>query len=1201
MIGYIIAIIVLYYGIKKLIIYCKIKKLVWTSKYLRSPYLKNISQKIDEFMLDIEVVKKDYITNSIKAEIIKKYECLLYEDYIKKEKINEAKEFKRIYENLDDLVKEWNEEYIENELIEKDKLFSNIDGKCLDEQQRKAVIVDEDNNLIVAGAGSGKTLTISAKVKYLIEYKNVISNEILLISFTKKASQEINERINKKLGIKVKSTTFHKLGLDIISEYEDKKPDIADDLLDKTIEYYFKNNIYNDSKTLNNIITFLGYYINIPKNIEYFNNIGDYYKYCKSLDLVTLRDKSNIENTNKIEIEQLKKERKTIKGEKVKSLEEVIIANFLFLNGVKYIYENKYKYETGDRFRKQYRPDFYLPEYDIYIEHFGVNRQNKTPQYSEIEGIKYNEDMEWKKELHKKYNTTLIETYSYYQQEGILLKKLRDKLAFHGVNLKEIDKIEVYKSIFENKRDRSFEELRKLISTFIILFKSNGYGLSDFTVLSKEVRKIKDKFIRERIEILLSIIKPIYIEYEDRLKKNNKIDFNDMINKSTEIVKRGDINLNYKYIIIDEYQDISNSRFNLIKEIKNKTNAKLVCVGDDWQSIYRFTGSDIGLFTNFMEYIGYYELLKIENTYRNSQQLINVASNFIMKNKNQISKNLKSDKTNYNPIQIVTYKENALLAFERCIENIITKFGVNAEITVIGRNNYDKNILLKEKTQGQYWVQKVGDNEIIKSKKYPGLKMNFLTVHRSKGLEGDNVIVLNMENKTTGFPNQISDDPILNLVLTKPESYDYAEERRLFYVAITRTRNSTYLISSAYNMSIFCEEIIKDFKLKTECVDGKKDENVIECPKCIKGHLLHRKDEAKGYSFVGCSNYPVCNFSSKHIEILENTIRCKSCGGFMVEREYAGEKFLGCTNYPYCRNTEQISIEYMKKINKKQQSRCYEGNDAHYYYEEDIAFNYTDIIYDMDTEDDFYGEEYEEYSKQEGIKITKNVSLYIKENEKYNYYTTCIIDTEVSVGDIMLDDNRYLKVDKYYKNEIYTHEVEINFSHNSYNKVLTLYLNDNFFKKYLTNKIYNVDDLFKYEGQIYKIVEIFKDTIFMELLNIEYDYLQMNNSRLLSEESEGHYINKLITQLLEFKEVKCEYQSQRLWLDGFVNYIMDNEIINIYSKDELASIVVYDKVFKNEWLLSSISDIKLSDIKNYRIEISFIEDNLRASMKRFEM
>ena len=202
-------------------------------------------------------------------------------------------------------------------------------------------------------------------------------------------------------------------------------------------------------------------------------------------------------------------------------------------------------------------------------------------------------------------------------------------------------------------------EFKRLIVTFIQLYKSRGYSINEFDSLFEND---SITFMDKRNNAFLKIVKPILIYYEEKLKEKNAIDFNDMINKATEYINNHDITFPYKYIIIDEYQDISYGRYKLIKAIIERSGAKLICVGDDWQSIYRFSGSDLDLFTNFEKYFGETSILKIEQTYRNSQELLDIASKFIEENPNQLKKVLKSNKHIENPIEVINYTSNKVSA-----------------------------------------------------------------------------------------------------------------------------------------------------------------------------------------------------------------------------------------------------------------------------------------------------------------------------------------------------------------------------------------------------------------------------------------------------------------------------------------------------------------------------------------------------------
>ncbi|MEQ8156520.1 MAG: UvrD-helicase domain-containing protein [Clostridiaceae bacterium] len=741
----------------------------------------------------------------------------------------------------------------------------------------------------------------------------------------------------------------------LITENRKTRPDIVEDL-SKLIDSYFSEIVnYKDMKQIYQLITYFSCYLNIPKDLEEFENLGEYHDFYRNIDFETIKGKfgrkekmknefvelsaidpkelETIDNKNNdsnsrrnmdFEIKEiisneadgLKAEKQTLQGERVKSLEELMIANFLFLNGINYIYEFAYPHDTGDKYKKHYRPDFYLPDYDIYIEHFGITKDCKVPWLSKIEEKKYLEGIGWKRSVHKRNCTRLLETYSFYNKDGELLEKLEEKLKKAGIKFRKIDYLDIYKKVFYNKNDNYFGEFKKLIASFIGLYKSNGYGEAHFTKLKMDIMQMKNVFLKQRSNLFIDIVRPIFIKYQEYLESNGFIDFNDMINIATSIVKQGDVKFKYKYIIIDEYQDISKGRFNLIKEIKNETKAKVMCVGDDWQSIYRFAGSDISLFTDFRKYFGYYELLKIESTYRNSQELINIAGSFIMKNPKQLKKNLKSVKRKREPIRMVSYDTEIAKALEKSIEEIVSAFGDDTEITILGRNNFDIEIIEKDKStlNKNFKLIKQNGQVLVKYRKYPELKMTFLTVHRSKGLEADNVIVINLENKTTGFPNRIADDPILKLVLADKEEYDFAEERRLFYVALTRTRNTTYLLTPTQRQSAFSEEISRYFHIDpmpAERVSALNES--LSCPRCQKGHLVIRSRKSDDKKFIGCSNNPFCDMTFNNVEIINDAIICSSCGGYMVKRTGMYGEFYGCTNYPICNNTLGLDKKSKRK------------------------------------------------------------------------------------------------------------------------------------------------------------------------------------------------------------------------------------------------------------------------------------------------
>ena len=328
-----------------------------------------------------------------------------------------------------------------------------------------------------------------------------------------------------------------------------------------------------------------------------------------------------------------------------------------------------------------------------------------------------------------------------------------------------------YNDIINSKE---FFMYKNNIVTFINLLKNKGLGIDFiYNKYKNSVNKITYKFILE-----------IYKIYENELNSSNSIDLNDMIIKSEKLVHKYHLKLKYKYIIIDEFQDSSKIRLNLIKSIIKYNNAKIMCVGDDYQSIYRFAGSDIEIFLKFKDYFVDSKIMYLKNTYRNSKELLYVSNKFICKNKYQFKKELFSNKSNSKPIKVY-YSSNKVYGLKKLISIVKNNY------MIIGRNNNDI----------KYYVDKFCDINNI----------NYYTAHKSKGLESDNVILINLCDDIMGFPSKIKNNKIINSLFDK-ELYKYDEERRLFYVALTRTKNSVFMLLDKNNMSVFVKEVIRDYK-----------------------------------------------------------------------------------------------------------------------------------------------------------------------------------------------------------------------------------------------------------------------------------------------------------------------------------------------------------------------------------------------------
>lgn len=475
-----------------------------------------------------------------------------------------------------------------------DSFFDNISGHKLDKYQRKVILNNSKYLLVVAAAGSGKTLSIIGKIKYLIEKKCYKENEILCLSFTNETVNNLKRQLNYHVDV----FTFHKLALNILKDSHCFYKISSDNFLNYVVNEYFSSLYYNE---------------NLSFFLEYFDNKASYNEILKS----------------------------------------------------------------------------------------------------------------------KKY---------------VLLK---------------------YKVI-----------------SFIKKIKCNNLRIDDIYLMIKKVYDIHDK-------IFLLFVFDILRIYQEELLSECKIDFDDMISYAINFIKRNGINKKYRYIIIDEYQDISLVRFSLIREILKCTNANLMCVGDDYQSIYGFSGSSLKLFIDFFKYFPTAVRLDIKKTYRNSYQLIRASSKFIMKNKYQLRKNIHATFFKKYPIVIVYYDNNYLETYNNLLNYLYLEKKKN--VMVLARYN--------------------SELEKIKNTTNKYLNINYLTVHKSKGLECENVILINMQNDYLGFPSKILNDKVFSLIDRNNEEIEYAEERRLFYVALTRCKERVYLLVPKNKPSLFINEI------KSDCVE----------------------------------------------------------------------------------------------------------------------------------------------------------------------------------------------------------------------------------------------------------------------------------------------------------------------------------------------------------------------------------------------
>ena len=679
----------------------------------------------------------------------------------------------RDFENIGKLVRRHNQSILRNLLEEHKDFFDNCLKYPLDEQQRRSIVSEEDNCLVVSSAGSGKTSSIVGKVKYLIEIKKVNPTRILLISYTNKAAAELTERMRIE---GLRGYTFHKLALDLIGQRTGQKPSICDNTDALFVKIY--RELLADSQFRKHAVEYF---------VDYQANEADWER---------RKDERRQQLSEQKDV-RLKALLPDMDGKQiyVRSEQEQKICFVLSSLGVRFRYEEPYEYSVADAMHSQYKPDFSIHfEYDgkpqrLYLEHFGVDERGLVPAWFakdqnisyEEANQKYNDGITWKRAVHEKFGTKLITTSSadfYHSDIREMLKRL---LLDAGVPLQERTDTELYGMVLPegSKQEKAFI---RLIATFVTLLKSSCRSLKDVLKQTDEADDQRSEFV------IKNIFRPVYDRYEEVLRNNGQIDFTDAILQATELC-RASHPVSYDYIIVDEFQDISVDRYNFLKVLREgEAPAKLYCVGDDWQSIYRFSGSDMALFNDFARFFGPTEINKIETTYRFGEPLVGLSAQFIQRNTAQIQKNIQpfSEQTK-TELSFQAYNRNSYCNF---IGQLIASIPADKSVFLLGRYSFDDYYLpfmyksVKEGNRFYYIIE--------------GRKIEFLTVHKSKGLEADYVILLQCNKDTYGFPSRVSDDPSLQ------------------YVAITRAKVKTWVLYDARFPSVFVDEFLHPEKVTEE-------------------------------------------------------------------------------------------------------------------------------------------------------------------------------------------------------------------------------------------------------------------------------------------------------------------------------------------------------------------------------------------------
>jgi DNA helicase IV len=642
--------------------------------------------------------------------------------------VKEAHTFRQNCERLQDLersVRNHNVEFVARRIGQDRDLFDRVERYPLTLNQRRAIVTNEDTTLVVAGAGTGKTSTILGKVDYLIRHGMARPHEILVLTFTRKASDELKTRL-RELGVQgnVNVSTFHSLGNRIIGMADGRRPSVS-----KMAE--------DDQQLLRFIRSQVGDMLSTP---EGYGLIMQWFS--RYLDEPEL-DESDLTGDQRLRDESSRGLR-DLKGQRLKSREEVKIANWLTLNGIEWEYERRYHVDTADKDFKSYQPDFYLNEYDIYVEHFGIGCNGLPAPYVDRE--RYLQSMAWKRALHDTYGTCLIETTSCDNQRDQLIERLSEQLENHGVGLRRLTPEEVERITHEG--NRAFSIFVELLAQFLNVYKGNSWSR----------HRLESRARTERDRVFLEIFDQIYDAYSSALTASQTIDFHDMINMARLAVQGRRFIGAYKYIIVDEFQDISENRLGLLQDLRNHVpHARLFVVGDDWQSIFRFAGSDVGIVTHLSERVGTTARVDLDVGFRYSQQLLDLSTTFVMKNPLQLRKAIRafSGSDQSRPLTVLFSSGSSpdvskRKALDEALADIVQRSeGHSPTVFILGRYHFEKprefdEIKVFWKSRGR-------------------LQVEFHTIHSVKGKEADYVVIVGLESSEYGFPSNVTDDPVMRM------------------------------------------------------------------------------------------------------------------------------------------------------------------------------------------------------------------------------------------------------------------------------------------------------------------------------------------------------------------------------------------------------------------------------------------------------
>lgn len=793
------------------------------------------------------------------------------------------------YSPIDNNIQRLRDAYELKVISDRQFFYDKIESNPLTVEQRQAVVRENDRNLVLAAAGTGKTSVIVAKALDLIDRATVEPSEILVLAYNNAAAQELRERLLRRAELagleaelQPEVMTFHALGRKILREAKVSThlSVFVDDpiRLEMWLSDWLLTLLKNDPSALRDFIELSVQ----PVNPFEFKSTAEYERYIRDNEF------------------------RTLQGEKVRGYQELLIANWLFLNSVPYAYEPAYVSKRRIEVGFDYRPDFQLLDTDLYIEHFGVDRQGNTR--ADIDSKKYADGMKRKRALHAECGTRLIETYHYDWVEGNLQNRLEAELKEANIPM----------------RSRPYEEVLSVLEQQGFLVDGVKRYLKCLQAIRLE--RLDHRGTEERLkdanialpEKHASFLWDMVEAYRRELAKQNAIDFDDMIIRAHDAINNNAFDSKWSHILFDEFQDISGARMELLKALVDHGPAPcLTVVGDDWQAIYRFAGGKLELTTQFDKLVGSCTKTTLQKTFRYNNSIADVAGTFVMRNPEQYKKDIKTQDIVFEP-QVylldsrVSQTKNELEVRTLQIIRKVRAHEPDGSIAVLSRYRY-----LLENTRN------------VINEDYPD-NIKYWTFHGAKGLEADYCILIGFFQDKSGFPNQNTEEAVVEALLPSLDGYPHSEERRLLYVALTRARKISYIVADSTAPSEFVNELLSP--LYEIAVGSKTFQNKIraiyKCPGCSDGYLRARS--GKFGLFYTCSSEVACNIKPRVCEKCKapsidgrNESRCNNrdcgerikicseCGRTMKLRNGRFGSFWGCSGYGLkedrCTRTEKVA------------------------------------------------------------------------------------------------------------------------------------------------------------------------------------------------------------------------------------------------------------------------------------------------------